>query len=275
MAQELIQPQPELQRQALTLVERAQGIVIADQVTYDGACEFAKGIKELQAKAETHHRPFITHAYAAWKSGLRALASIQDPLIVAETLVKSKIGAFENAQEVLRREEEAREEAESRRAQLERIRAEEEALAVAVEQAEAINAAARRRAEEEQMEAARMAKAQGATPEEIEAILSAPLNVALVEPAPLPVELPRYVPPPRKPPGFERNKGISMRLLWRGEVTNMRELCAAIGRGECSANLVQANMPAINALAKVERDALRVPGLRAVSETNVAIRGGM
>lgn len=275
MSTELIPaPPPELQREALTLVEQASALVIHDQESYDGAVEFTRIVKELQARAEAHHRPMIEAAHKAHKAGLAALASIQDPLVKAEFAVKRKVGAFLAEQQRVRRTAQAQEEADRQAAQLEQIRLESLARADAETAAAAINDAARRKAEEKQESDARLAEAQGATAAEVRAILEAPLDVAVVEPAPLLVEPSRYVPPPRMPPGVEKGKGVGLRETWTGEVVSMRELCAAIAKGKASPNLVTPNPVTINALARIERCVkLSVPGLRGVQATNIAIGG--
>lgn len=264
--------EPELKQEALTLIEQATSLVIRDQPTYNVACEFVKGVKELRAKAESHHRPMIDAAHKAWKAGLSALQAIDDPLKQAEASVKNKIGAFVAEQDRLRREEEARIAAEQRRIQMEQIRLENEARAKAEAEARAINEAARRKAEAEQAEALALAQAQGATVEELEAIIVEPIVVEEVAPAPVYVEAPRYVQPPAMPT-LEKAKGVSSREIWSGEVTDMKALCAAIGRGEASVNLVSPNMAAINGMARIEKGGLKVPGLKAVSTTSVAIGG--
>lgn len=268
-----VEQQPELKQEALTLVEHARGLIIADQPTYNYACDFVKAIKAKRQEAEARIRPAITKAHESWKETLKLLQDIDEPLKLAETETKSKLSAFIAEQDRLRREEEARAAAEQRRLQLEQIRLENEARQKAEAEARAINEAARRKAEEEQEAALQLAEAQGATVEEIEAIITAPLVVEEVAPAPVYVEAPRYVPPPPPPPPIEKAKGVVSREIWSGEVTDMKLLCAAIGRGEASVNLVTPNMAAINGLARIERAGLRIPGLKAVVNTSVAVGG--
>lgn len=265
--------QPELKQEALTLVQQANGLTVYDQPSYDFACEFVKGVKALRTKAETDIRPAIDAAHKSWKKVLGLLQSIDDPLKQAEASVKGKIGAFVAEQDRIRREEEARAAAEQRRQQMEQIRLENEARAKAEAEARAINEAARRKAEEEQEAAIALAEAQGATVAEIEAIIMAPLAAEEVAPAPVFIPQARYVPPPPPPPAIEKAKGVVSREIWSGEVTDMKLLCAAIGRGEASVNLVVPNMAAINGLARIERNGLKVPGLRAIVNTSVAVGG--
>lgn len=71
---------------------------------------------------------------------------------------------------------------------------------------------------------------------------------------------------------YQKQSGISSRQQWKAEVTDLKALCLAVGQGKCSENLVMANMAALNAMARIEKSTLRVPGVRAVMDTGIAVR---
>jgi hypothetical protein len=80
------------------------------------------------------------------------------------------------------------------------------------------------------------------------------------------------LPVPQMAPTYQKLSGISTRNSWKAEVTDLRALCLAIGQGKCSENLVVPNLAGLNALARVEKSTLRVPGVRAVMDTGIAVR---
>lgn len=116
----------------------------------------------------------------------------------------------------------------------------------------------RRLAEEAALAAALAAEANGATAAEAEAIME--------EVAAQPV----YVPPAA--PTFQRATGVSTRQTWHAEVTNLRELARAVGDGRISENYIQPNITALNSAARAEKGTLRIPGVRAVMDTGIAVR---
>lgn len=66
--------------------------------------------------------------------------------------------------------------------------------------------------------------------------------------------------------------GVSTRTTWKARVTDLKELAAAVGRGEQPESLIAANMPALNALAKGAREGLKVPGVEAWKDESLAVR---
>jgi hypothetical protein len=109
---------------------------------------------------------------------------------------------------------------------------------------------ARRLAEEALEREIEQAEAEGADIEEIRAMTNHPLVVA-----PLRVE-----------PAFQKAKGVTTAMNWRGEVTALPMLIKAIAAGKANINLVMPNEVAINALARSSRGTLTVPGIRFFSE---------
>lgn len=259
----------DLEVKALTLAKRATALVVIDAASDARANELAGIVKDLIDMAEAQERPLIKAANNTWKMALEKLAKLRLPLDNAVSTISAKRNAYATEQKRLKAEEDARAAAEQRRLQMEQIRLENEAHAKAEAEARTINDAARRRAEEEQETALALAEAQGATVEEIEAIITAPLVVEIVEAAPVYVPAARYVPPAASV--VEVPKGA--RETWDAKLVSMKLVCAAIGRDEASDNLVALNPVAARALAVLEKKVeLSVPGLRGVCTTSVPIR---
>jgi len=116
-------------------------------------------------------------------------------------------------------------------------------------------AAERRKQEEEARLAEAVALESAGDAEVTEAVLAQPIIVPVV-----------------KIPNEARVAGISHRENWRAEVVDVLALVKFIAQRPEFVNLVQPNMPALNSLAKAQRSALNVPGVRAVSESVVAAR---
>jgi hypothetical protein len=66
--------------------------------------------------------------------------------------------------------------------------------------------------------------------------------------------------------------GISMKINWRVKVTNLRALVKAVAEGRADLGLIQANMMALNGMARALKGTMTIPGVRAVSEMSVAAR---
>lgn len=56
--------------------------------------------------------------------------------------------------------------------------------------------------------------------------------------------------------------GLSVREYWRAEVADLLELVRAVARDSSLLYLLQPNAAALNHLARAQRDALRIPGVR-------------
>ena len=66
--------------------------------------------------------------------------------------------------------------------------------------------------------------------------------------------------------------GVHVRTTWRAEVVDMAALAKACADGSVSLELIEANMPALNARAREQKERLALPGVRAVSEQGVSAR---
>lgn len=116
---------------ALTFPDQARALCISDAATYQGACEFLKGVKALRDEIAETFDPHIKRAHEAHKALLREKSEAEAPLADAERIAKSALVAYDREQERIRRDEAARQQAELRRQEEERRLAE----AVALEEA--------------------------------------------------------------------------------------------------------------------------------------------
>jgi hypothetical protein len=144
-----------LERCALTLPDEARAVTITSQATYDRAVEMLRGAVALADEISAHYRPLKEKAYQAHRAICEAEKKLLAPPTEAASILKRSIAAWDQEQERLRREAEAR------------LAAEE-----------------RRRAEGQQLAAAAEAEALGATQEDVDAILSEPVPVVAVQAAP-------------------------------------------------------------------------------------------
>lgn len=79
----------------------------------------------------------------------------------------------------------------------------------------------------------------------------------------------RYLESRQSKPDDER---LSYRQTWGAEVTDIKALCRAIADGECSPDLVKADMTALNRLARSAKDFLKVAGVSAVCKTSLVFK---
>ena len=124
---------------------------------------------------------------------------------------------------------------------------------------------ARRKAEAEalrQLEEQRLAEAIAAE----EAGDTATAEAILDEPAP-PV-----VPVVEVPTQRATVAGIGSRGVWRARVTDLAALVKHVAEHPELINTIEANMPALNALARAQREAMRLPGVVAYEERSMTRR---
>lgn len=124
---------------------------------------------------------------------------------------------------------------------------------IADEQEKKIEAELRRREEEKRLAAAEAAQEAG-DEEKVEAILERPIETPKIN-----------LQPPKAP-------GQSVRTMWKAEVVDFPKLLAHIAANPALIHLVQPNEQAIRAMARTQRDALNLPGVRVYSEKSLATR---
>lgn len=64
----------------------------------------------------------------------------------------------------------------------------------------------------------------------------------------------------------------TMKDNWSANLVDIRLLCQAIAKGDVPAEYVMANMPALNKLAKAQKDDMNIPGVEAVNNPVLASR---
>lgn len=83
------------------------------------------------------------------------------------------------------------------------------------------------------------------------------------------IDLPPTPPTVVLPPTTPKVQGISSREYWHAEVTDLRELCQAVVDGKVPMQAIQANETFLNNQARVMKDTLNYPGVRAVKSTGI------
>lgn len=124
------------------------------------------------------------------------------------------------------------------------------------QQAEA-EAAERKRVEDEKLADAQQLHDQGAPAEVIDEVLSEPVFTA-----------PVYV-----PATYAKASGVSMRDNWKAEVTDIDAFIKACAKDKNLRGLLTINQPALNAMAKAQKERLDIAGVRAYNDKVVAARG--
>lgn len=76
---------------------------------------------------------------------------------------------------------------------------------------------------------------------------------------------------PRVAPQYERAQGVAARKTYRAQVVSMIDLIRWVAQNPTHETLLQPNQSALNALARAQRENLRIPGVRVVVEESVAI----
>jgi hypothetical protein len=59
---------------------------------------------------------------------------------------------------------------------------------------------------------------------------------------------------------------------WSAQVTDIKALCLAVAEGRVPVEYVTANMPVLNRMAVSSKDALNIPGIKAVSQISASVR---
>jgi hypothetical protein len=66
--------------------------------------------------------------------------------------------------------------------------------------------------------------------------------------------------------------GVSTRSNWKAECQDLAQLVAWVSQNPDSLNLLQANTAALTALAKAQKDKMKVPGVRAWNDAGMTVR---
>ena len=230
-----------VKQEVLPIPDQAKMIVVKDQISLQKANLFFLDIKALRKKISEVFNPIISKAHAAHQEALKQKADAEAPLVLAEKYLNGQVTDYKREQDRLRQEEEERN-------RLEAIR---------------IEAERRQKEEDDRFAKAAILEASGAK-EEAEAVIQ-----EAIEEKEKPIEI--YIPPPV----IQRVvlTGATVKEYWHAEVTDLRLLCKAIGEGKCPTAYVKANMGPLNDQARDLKKEMAIPGVKAVSSSNLAATG--
>jgi hypothetical protein len=217
-----------IKQEALTVIERAKIVRITDQETYDGACSILLNeIKPFRKRWAEYWDEIKKPAYAAYKAIQAKFSEGDEPLERAERQVKMEIAKWDAEQERIRQELQRKAEEEARKAE-----------------------------EEERLRVATLAEESGASPEQVNAIVDAPVTAVATPVAST----------------YAKAAGVSTRENWKAKVTDLKKLCAAVGKGQVPLSYVIPNEAALNARAKADKATLNIPGVVAYNDPIVSGR---
>jgi len=215
-----------IQTEVRSLADRVRLVQVVDQQTFDYASDLLNAVvKRIRRQIAEHHDPLIKSAHDNWKMNLEAKKRLDGPLDDAERLLKDKIGGWLREQERVR-----------------------------LEAQRALEAEARRIAQEEQWDRAAEALMRGVTQESVDAELAQPLvveQVAKVEPT------------------YEKRSDVVSVTTYAAEVTDFSALVKAAAQNPGLLVYLEPSMVALNAAARAQRGALSIPGVRLLSKTDV------
>lgn len=221
----------EVREEALTWPEKARALKVTDNDTYTLAAGMVQGIKALRQRIAEVFDPHIQRAHQAHKALVAEKAQAEAPLTEAEGIIKRGLVDYTLAQERIRLAEQRRLETEARKREEERRLAE----------AAALETAARATGDADMLA-------------EAQELIAAP------------VETPTVIVPKATP----KIAGISFRESWHATVRDKMALIKFVAANPNYATLLDANMPALNQLARSLKTGMNIPGVRADSDTGAA-----
>lgn len=260
-----VEVQPPAFPEALTWPQRAKALTVADAAGYAVAADMKLNLAALRKKIVEEFAPMKEAAHRAHKAITTKEAEYLKPITEAEGIVASAIKAFIAEQERLRRIEQARLEAEARKAAEEaRLKQEAEAKVIRDEEIR-LHAEAVERENTERLRLALAAEASGATADVVDAVLAVPVvDVPEVAPLEAYMEPAEIIVPVVVAPSYEPIKGLGISKRWGAEVFSVKLLAQAIANGDLPENYIEPNMTALNARARADKSLMKVPGVRAV-----------
>lgn len=243
-----------LASKARAALDGATDLVIDSPTMFELASDDLKGIKALQKEVEEKRTSITGPLNQAVKAVNDLFRAPKDYLDKAESTLKRAMVTWTTEQERIAAE--ARREAEAAaRAERERLaaieREQQEAARKAQEEAQAAAAAGDK-------EAAARAMAQAQAAQEQAAMAAVTANVVTVAPA---VEAPAKV------------SGISGRMSFSAEVTDLMELVKAVAAGTAPIEAIQADAKFLGAQARAfKKTGQLYPGVMAVAERSISAR---
>ena len=239
-------PQAEEKATAVSLLDRAKGLRIYDEASRLNVGAFAIEARKIRKDLFEKFDPIRAKAHEAYQEALKLNKEILGPVDEAIKVADGEIARDHQEQERIRLEQQRRlREAEEARAR-EEARLQQEEL----DRQHALQI-------EAELEALPVE-----TPREV---------VAEICERAAPEVMPIYAPTPVVP-RTEQATGISVRMAWSAEITDLRRLCKEIAEGRQPTSLVEANMSALNRMASALKEGFSIPGVRAVSKPIVAGR---
>ncbi len=250
--------------EALMWPNRAKNIAIVDQATYNEMAGLKLNLAGFRKKIVEAFAPMKEAAHKAHKAVCDKENEHLKPIVEAEAIAVDSLKRWQNEQERLRRIEQARLELiAQQQAEADRQRRIAEAKAIRDEELR-VQAEQQAKDDAERLARAYEAEAAGASAGELMEIINTPV-VTVPEVAPIEayIEPPAYVAPVVAAPTYARVVGTGIRETWGCRITDMKLLCAAIGRGEVPENYVTGTT-ALNDRARADKSALKIPGVEAV-----------
>ncbi len=231
-----------VQQEVMPLSEPALIIRVQNQPTLTQANDMFLVLRQMRKKIGDVFDPIIEAAKeskrkadATRAEAVRQKEKIEEPLLRAEAYLNGQITDYKREQDRIREEEQEKLRQQAIKDEMDRRKKEEE---------------------EKLAQAAELEKA-GAT-EEAEMLVQEtiqqqqePIQVHVAPPTTQKVEL----------------NGMANVTTWHAEVVSIRELCLAIGQGRQPTTLVDPNMPNLNRQAISLKGEMRIPGVKAISET--------
>ena len=242
----IIIDQPDVKSQdakALTLLDQAKTIAVANKIEYDAAVDFGRSLATLEAEIVSHYKPAKDAAHKAHKEMCAAekvhLLPVQEAKgIVSKVCTVWKVAEDEKARKAAA---EARAKAE---AEAEKFRADEQ----------------NRREDERLAQAAELDRA--GKKEEAETMLNAPVYVPTMPiVAPL-VEV------------STKAEGASLRGAWVAEVYDLPALIKAVAEGHAPTACLKADMTYLGQRARADKGELHLSGVKASQKQTTSFRKG-
>ena len=223
-----------LETEVPAIVREANAITVTDAASATAAAEFLRTIKTMLGRVADTFDDIVDKAHKAHKAAVAKRAEFTDPLKQAESVIKRRIGDYQMAEERKRREEEARLrklEEERAAAETARLRKEEEDRRLA--EAEALQAAGDKQAAEE--------------------LISAPVIVEQVQPAPVIVA-----------PSAPKLEGVATRERWEWETVDP----TLIPR-----EYLRIDEAKIGGVVRAMKGATKIPGIKVFPVSQVSAKG--
>lgn len=236
------------QAYGVELRQQADAVSIVDSATFAQAADLLKNVNMLRKRIEEHYEPIKSAAHAAHKAAVAACNEHLKPVSEVEQVLKRKCGEWQRVEAEriakLRAEEEERQRA--------------EAAELAKKEAEA-----RKLLEDQRIALAEKLQASGQT-EKAQAALAAPVVVPdWMKPAPS---------APREIVTAPKVDGVGLSLKWKASITDKLALVKHVAAHPELLHLLDANMPALNGMARSMKEGFEMPGVIAVSEASTTVR---